>query len=153
LITAYRIAKKKYAADPLGGNGGLRSGGRWHDKGVRIVYCAENLSLAELEFFVHFGRHQRKISLVSFEVSIPVDLIETLPAVKLPADWRAVPPTDSTAKLGMEWLVRAKHAVLRVPSALTPGEHNYLINPTHADAAKIAISTPRVHVFDSRMWK
>jgi len=153
LITAYRIAKKKYAADPLGGNGGLRSGGRWHYEGVRIVYCAENLSLAELEFFIHFGRHQRKISLVSFEVSIPVHLIETLPAGKLPADWRTVPPPDSTAKLGMEWLIRAKSAVLRVPSALTPGEHNYLINPTHKDAAKISTGTPRVHAFDSRMWK
>jgi RES domain-containing protein len=153
LITAYRIAKKKYAADPLGGSGGLRSGGRWHHKGARIVYCAENLSLAELEFFIHFGRHQRKISLVSFEVSIPVDLIETLTVGKLPADWRTVPPPDSTAKLGMEWLIRAKDAVLRVPSALTPGEHNYLINPTQKDAAKISTGTSRVHVFDSIIWK
>jgi RES domain-containing protein len=38
----------------LAGDGGLRVSGRWHTRGKRVVYCAENPAAALLEILVHF---------------------------------------------------------------------------------------------------
>ncbi len=74
-MVVHRLAKKKYAHDPLGGAGGLIVGGRWHHKGSRIVYCAQTLSLASLEFFVHF------------EVISPKSSIPPLKSVNVGKSW------------------------------------------------------------------
>jgi RES domain-containing protein len=153
LIRAFRVVKKRYAADPLGGRGGLESGGRWHYKGVQVVYCAQTLSLAALEFFVHFGKRERSVSLVWFEIAIPQDLVSSLPESRLPAGWRSEPPAGETAELGTEWLKACSSAVLSVPSAVVPGERNFLINPVHPKARTIVASQPRDFSFDPRMWK
>ncbi len=153
MITACKIAKKRHAANPLGGRGGFLVGGRWHHKGVRVVYCAGSLSLAALEQFVHFGKRQRKISLVQIEIDIPEDIIELLPNNKLPSDWREFPAPTSTADLGTSWLTSGKAAVLCVPSVLSPKEHNYIVNPLHADAARIKVRSKSAYSFDPRMWK
>jgi RES domain-containing protein len=44
-------------------------------------------------------------------------------------------------------------AISKVPSAVVPGEYNYLLNPNHADFRRVKISTPAPFSFDSRMWK
>ena len=153
MTTAFRITKKNYAGDPLGGRGGLVAGGRWHRAGVRVVYCATSSSLAALEYFVHFGKRQNKLSLVLIEVEIPDDVIEQLANRRLPPDWRQIPPPISTANLGTAWLKRGRTAVLRVPSIQAPKEHNYLIDPSHADAARIKVRASVAYSFDPRMWK
>lgn len=38
----------------LAGKGGSRASGRWHTRGRRVVYCAENAAAALLEILVHF---------------------------------------------------------------------------------------------------
>lgn len=153
MITAYRITKKKYAGESLSGKGGLVVGGRWHHKGVEIVYCAGHLSLAAMELFVNFGKHDKKISLVSVAIDIPKDLIEVFPMGSLPLDWRQVPPPRSTAELGTKWLREQRSAVLQVPSAMLPTEANYLINPLHPAAGSIVVQQPKPFSFDPRMWK
>jgi RES domain-containing protein len=42
-------------------------------------------------------------------------------------------------------------AVLQVPSALTPSESNYLLNPNHPDFAKIKFGPEQIHRFDRRL--
>lgn len=153
MISAYRIAKARYAAQPLSGEGGLHSGGRWHHKGLPIVYSAESLSLASLEFFVHFGKLDNAIKLVSFRIEIPDGLVELLAASSLPPDWDSVPAGTATADLGTAWLTSKKSAVLKVPSVITPGEHNYLINPLHRDAAQVKVVTSNPFLYDMRVWK
>lgn len=135
------------------GQGALVVGGRWHHKGAPIVYCATTLSLAALEAFVHFGMREKAIAFSSVEISIPNGLVDVLPATDLPDDWRDVPPPRSTADLGSQWLVSRRSAVLRVPSAVTLGEYNYLINPAHFDFPRISASPPNPYTFDPRMWK
>jgi RES domain-containing protein len=39
----------------LGGMGGLRNSGRWHNRGLPVVYLAESAALAMLEVLVHFS--------------------------------------------------------------------------------------------------
>lgn len=153
MITAFRITKKRYARQPLAGLGGLEVGGRWHHKGTPIVYCAQSLSLAALEFFVHFGKRADTIALVSIAIDIPAELIESLSHGKLPKNWREVPAAAATADLGAEWIRHGRSAVLRVPSVLSPGECNYLINPAHPKCTRIRTRPPAAFSFDTRMWK
>jgi RES domain-containing protein len=153
VITAFRITKKRYARQPLAGLGGLEVGGRWHHRGTPIVYCAQSLSLATLEFFVHFGKRAESIALVSIAIDIPADLIENLAHGKLPKNWREVPVPAATADLGAQWIRSGRSAVLRVPSVLSPGECNYLINCAHPKCARIRARAPAAFSFDTRMWK
>jgi RES domain-containing protein len=44
-------------------------------------------------------------------------------------------------------------AVLRVPSALEPGSHNFLLNPLHPDFNRIRIGRPQRFPFDSRLTR
>jgi RES domain-containing protein len=153
VITAFRIAKKRYARQPLAGQGGLEVGGRWHHKGTPIIYCAQSLSLAALEFFVHFGKRADTIALISIAIDIPTELIESLSHGKLPKNWREVPAPAATAELGAEWIRHGRSAVLRVPSVLSPGECNYLINPAHPKCKRIRTRPPAVFSFDARKRK
>ncbi|HTQ75374.1 MAG TPA: RES family NAD+ phosphorylase [Burkholderiales bacterium] len=153
MTIVHRIAKRKYSSDPLGGNGGLYSPGRWHHVGHRVVYCAASLSLASLEFFVHFGKIEKAIELAAFEITVPDLLIEELDPTMLPEEWQALPPASSTADIGTEWLRERRSAVLMVPSVLSLGEFNYLINPAHPQAPEIIVTQVREFRYDGRMWK
>ena len=152
-MVVYRLTKKKYAHDPLGGAGGLVVGGRWHHKGFRVVYCAQSLSLASLEFFVHFEPLSKSVALVAVEIEVPDGLVEDLPAKSLPANLDATPPASDTAGIGTEWLKSVRSAALRVPSVLTRGEFNVLINPDHADLKRIRVKSSVDYSYDTRMWK
>lgn len=152
MITVYRVTKKKHSNDPLSGNGGLLVGGRWHDRGVRIVYCAQTLSLASLEFFVHFGKRNKSLELVSFDIAIPLAIVERLEPKDLPPDWDAVPHASSTSSVGTRWLLAKRSAALKVPSIHSRAESTYLINPEHPDSALIRVLATHAHRYDSRMW-
>ena len=149
----HRLAKKKYAKDPLGGAGGLTVGGRWHHKGMKIVYCAQTLSLASLEFFVHFEVLHKAIELVAIGIELPDSLVENLPAASLPSNWDPTPPTAATADIGSGWLKSGRSAALRVPSVLARGEFNVLINPAHADFKRVRVVSRVDYKYDTRMWK
>ena len=152
-MVVHRLAKKKYAYDPLGGAGALLVGGRWHRKGARVVYCAQTLSLASLEFFVHFEVLYKAIELVAIEIELPDSLVEDLPAASLPSNWDETPPVAATADVGSEWLKSSRSAALRVPSVLTRGEFNVLINPAHADFKRVRVASLAGYKYDTRMWK
>lgn len=96
---------------------------------------------------------EKAIAFSSVEISIPDGLVDVLPATDLPDDWRDVPPPGSTADLGSQWLASRRSAVLQVPSAVTLGESNYLINPAHPGFPRITASAPKPYTFDPRMWK
>lgn len=49
-MNLWRISNYK----DLKGLGGLKASGRWHNRGVPIVYLAETPALAMLEVLVHF---------------------------------------------------------------------------------------------------
>lgn len=152
-MVVHRLAKRKYAHDPLGGSGGLLVGGRWHHKGTRIVYCAQSLSLASLEFFVRFEPLAKAIALVALEIEVPDALVEDLPAASLPSTWGTTSPASATADIGTDWVNSGRSVALRVPSVLTRGEFNVLINPAHADLKRIRVKSSLNYSYDTRMWK
>ncbi len=69
----------------------------------------------------------------------------------LPPGWREIGSPEARA-LGTEWLRSGRTAMLAVPSAVVPREHNVLINPHHPGAARIAVSAPEPLAWDSRLF-
>jgi RES domain-containing protein len=133
----------------LSGIGGLRAAGRWHSQGRRIVYLADHSSSALLEMLVHMDRDLIPASYQLLRIVVPADIaVETID-VELPPDWRS--QTLTSREIGDLWLDRSTSALLRVPSAISANGNNYLLNPEHPDAAKIAVAEIIRAPFDPRL--
>lgn len=139
---AWRITKAKYAAQAFDGEGARLYGGRWSSPGIRVVYAAESLSLAILEVLVHLQNTAPLAAYVVGTIDFPDALLETLSAGDLPANWRDYPTPPENQALGDHFVQQATGVILRVPSAITVQEHNYLINPAHADFQRCIVSEP-----------
>jgi len=153
VITAWRLVKARRAGDAFSGEGARQYGGRWNQPGTAVVYVADSLALAALEQFVHLGKAHATLAFVAFRVQIPNKVIEQLKSQNIPANWRQEPPPKDTMDIGTTWAANASSAVLKVPSVLVPVEHNYVLNPNHADFDQIDIADPEPFSFDPRMWK
>ena len=136
------------------GIGGLRVPGRWHNKGVPIVYLAENPALALIEVLVHFeldiSEVPEKFQLLEIEYNQRKS-VSRLNPVALPKDWQH--DIELTRAFGDEWLATGATALLRVPSALVPSSYNYLLNPRHPEAKVAKIKSVINHPYDSRLMK
>ncbi len=112
-------------------------GARWNSPGIAVAYAADSPALAVLEVLAHLQsiRHLDAYSMASIE--IPAELIETLDPAMLPATWAAAPPPPAAPAVGDAWAASLRSAVLRVPSAIVPHSHIYLITPAHGAAPQI----------------
>jgi RES domain-containing protein len=155
-MLAWRLLKKKHAADVLSGEGPRLGGGRWNPVGIPVVYASETLSLAALELFVHFTR--KDITIARSLLAIPIQIPDSIRAAEILVEsfetgWDSSPPPDFTRELGTKWVLEGASAVLRVPSAIIPTEHNLVINPKHPHFSKISAGDPRTFSLDDRVWK
>ena len=90
--------------------------------------------------------------LVSVDAEIPGSLrVSAIRVEDLPARWRSYPAPDELAALGADWVARGATVALRVPSVVVPSEHNYLLNPSHPDFARVRVGHPRRFSFDPRL--
>jgi RES domain-containing protein len=133
----------------LSGIGGLRAAGRWHSQGRRIVYLADHSSSALLEMLVHMDRDLMPATYQLLRIVVPADIAVATIDEELPPDWRSQALTRR--EIGDRWLDRSASALLRVPSAISAKGNNYLLNPVHPDAAKIAVSEIIKAPFDPRL--
>jgi len=152
MIAVWRIVKEKYAASAFSGEGASRTGGRWNSHGVWVVYASSSRALAALENLVHLNPPVI-FRYVAIMAEIPEDLIETWPANRLPPRWQEQPAPPATRHLGDDWVLQARSAVLALPSAIIPGESNYLLNPAHPDFRKIQLGQPEAFSFDPRLLR
>jgi RES domain-containing protein len=138
----------------LAGEGALRTSGRWHTRGKRVVYCAQNPAAALLEILVHFEIEIRDLParyrLLKIEVPDAVR-IERVTFGELPGDWSE--RTDVTRAIGDTWLARGSTALLSVPSAIVPETFNVLLNPAQREADRIVIAQTTEHALDLRLLK
>jgi RES domain-containing protein len=148
-VRIWRITARKHIATVFSGVGGLYASGRWHPQGYKISYTSESLALASLEVFVH--SETTNIPLACVSAMIP-DTTPILEITDLPANWQEVSADPILQEIGRKWLKAMDYPVLKVPSAIIPVEHNYLINPEHPD---LNLQPERVleFQFDSRMWR
>jgi RES domain-containing protein len=144
-VTLWRISKSR----SLSGEGGLIASGRWHTKGCRVVYCAENPATALVEVLTHFeiDPEDQPVGLRWLEIEVP-DLL-SIETARIRGDWRQ--NLARTRAVGDEWLLSGRSVLLRVPSVLAPRTWNVLINPQHHDATAIKLVRSHRHALDPRL--
>ncbi|HYI10868.1 MAG TPA: RES family NAD+ phosphorylase [Thermoanaerobaculia bacterium] len=152
MLTAWRITKSEYAADAFSGDGAALYAGRWHSEGIRIVYTAETISLATLEILVHLHDRRRIPGYVIIPCYFPEAVVEELDATKLPSNWAAAISPPDLRRFGDQWANHRVSAVLKIPSAVTQVELNYLLNPEHPDFRSVDIGEPRSFHLDVRLY-
>jgi RES domain-containing protein len=138
----------------LAGDGALRTPGRWHARGRRVVYCAQSPAAALLEILVHFeiDIQDLPVRYRLLKIEAPDDMqVESISVDRLPADWPE--RTEVTRTLGDAWLTKRSAALLSVPSAIVPETFNVLLNPAHEDAKRIVIVQTGEHAIDPRLLK
>ena len=150
-MLVWRLAKR--SRPTFDGEGARLYGGRWNHPGVAVVYTAESLSLAVLEFFVHLTPRDAP-DLVAISADIPDDVrLDRLDQRAMASDWRVTPAPATLADLGTAWARGGATAVLAVPSAIVPRETNYLLNPAHPDFRRVRIGRPEPFALDPRMLR
>jgi RES domain-containing protein len=138
----------------LAGDGALRTPGRWHSRGRRVVYCAQSPAAALLEILVHFeiDIQDLPVRYRLLKMEAPDDVqVERVSVDDLPANWPQ--KTEVTRELGERWLVKGSAALLSVPSAIVPETFNILLNPAHQDAKRIVVVQTGEHAIDPRLLK
>jgi RES domain-containing protein len=153
VIEAFRIVRADFSRELWSGVGGLHADGRWHHRGRRIVYTSQSLSLAQLEILVHITDRRQMPPLVYATVVIPEEVrVGSLEPDGLPAAWRQFSPYSATTqRIGTRWLTEANGAVLKVPSAISEHEWNYLLNPVHPDFEQLRLDAPMPFAMDPRV--
>ncbi len=151
-MIVFRLAKAKYSHD-FSGKGAEKTGGRWNSKGVSIVYTSESRALCTAEIAVHtpLGLLPTDYEIITIEIPDSIK-IRTLAIKNLPSNWNSIPHSGSTQEIGDEFIRQNKTAVFKVPSAVVPGDFNYLLNPKHDDFTKVKIKKTKVFGFDDRLF-
>ena len=152
-LRAWRIVKRKHSKDAFSGEGARQFGGRWNSAGVPVVYTAEHASLAVLEILVHLQHAPLLQNYVLFRVDFEEAIVGPLDQSTLPRNWRAYPAPLTLRAIGDQWVADGRSAVLRVPSAIVPLEHLFLLNPQHTEFPRIKVGQPQPFSLDTRLLK
>jgi RES domain-containing protein len=155
-VQLWRVASDTpgWTADDMSGKGAASKGARWNHPGELVTYAATSISLAAWETRAHFGRGAAlpwNRFLVRIDVPDDVWAVrQTLPRPP-PVGWDAIPEGMVSRNAGSAWMKTAASALLAVPSVIIDEEDNVLINPAHADCARIVASKVRRFVYDHRV--
>ena len=126
-------------------------GGRWNSPGVAVVYTAESLALAVLEYFVHVPPALRTAGKMPPLVAVHIELPEGAGVETLPADFGSLHDQLRTRALGDAWKRAGRTLALRVPSRVVPQEWNLLLNPGHPDMADVRVRVQEPFALDPRL--
>ena len=136
------------------GYGSTLGDGRWHIGSTgspQVVYCGATRALCQLEKRVHCnGAAPKNMAFFRLEIPDTATLLD-VKSLGLPADWRI--DQAATQQIGMQWLADRTSLGLWVPSFVEPAELNLLLNPAHADYARIRLVVEQnPFVFDPRLF-
>lgn len=152
-MEVFRLSREKFAL-PLSGKGAAIKGARWNSAGVEMIYTASNRSLAMAEVAVHLTLATLPDDYVMMTIDIP-DSIKAFQITddELPANWNDFPYSRSTQKIGDEFIQGNRFSIMIIPSAVTKGDHNVLINPHHSDFTVISVVKIEPFPFDRRIFR
>lgn len=153
-MIVFRLTRKKYIKT-FSGRGAAKKGARWNSPGTEIIYTAKNRSLAMAEISVHFSLSTLPSDYYMVEINIPDSYkIKKINMTKLPIDWKEWEPySKETQAIGDNFVKGNKYCLLQVPSAVTKGDFNILINPKHKDFKNINIKSKTPFPFDNRIFE
>ncbi|MGK2888147.1 MAG: RES family NAD+ phosphorylase [Candidatus Malihini olakiniferum] len=96
-----------------------------------MCYVSETASLTILKTLVHID----SVQLIDIYTLLSIDVLEDLlPQAKVPAlpeYWNAEKAPAELALYGDAWIRSGQSVGLRITSAFSPLEFNYLLNPEH----------------------
>jgi RES domain-containing protein len=147
-MIVYRISNKLFSQD-LTGKGAKLYGARWNPKGTAMLYTSAYISLALLEMLVHTQFKDYAIELDIVYIQLPDAGIKEITLPKLKDGWTE--DVDYTKFIGDEFVKSKQFLVLKVPSSVVHDEHNYIVNPLHADFKKIKIVKTKSFRPDKRL--
>lgn len=151
----WRIGDARFRDRFWDGTGGLYVASRWAPAGYPVIYTSTSPSLCQLEFLVHFSRRRdaEAMRLLIGKAVLGTNVsVHRVDWAELPANWMdPLAPPFRLRAMGETWLREARACVLQVPSAVSPSESNYLINPGHTDAGGIDFQAPVPFSFDARL--
>lgn len=151
-MEVFRLARKKYA-DKLSGAGAAIRGGRWNSRGTELIYTSHSRALAMAEVMVYLSLENLPDDYQMLSIKIPREVkVTELDANSLPSNWNAFPHSKDTQGLGDAFVRSGKFCVLKTPSAVVPGDYNFLINPAHKDFPKIKVVEQVDFPFDQRLF-
>lgn len=152
MLTAYRIFKTVHASKWFDGEGSYLYGGRWNSPGIRVLYAAASLSLAALEMLVYIDDEDMIDEYSWATVEFDEGSVATVESVgRVPTNWKDYSERETVCAIGNRWVLSNENAVLRVPTAIIPGEFNYIINLSHPAIDKIKFGPVHNFLFDKRL--
>jgi RES domain-containing protein len=147
----YRFAHRKFAKE-LSGTGARLKGGRWNPAGIPVLYTSESISLALLEVLANAYTLAELQLLQLVEIEIPANIeCQDIKLQNLKKNWHH--DIDYTQWMGQEILQTKKTLLFQCPSVIVHKEHNYMINPLHADFKKVRLHQTADFYFDDRLFK
>jgi len=152
-MEVFRLTRKKFAGS-LSGKGAALKGARWNSAGVELIYTAANRSLTMAEVAVHFSLSTLPDDYMMMNIFIPDDIeIMELSVSDLPPEWNKFPHPPSTQAIGDRFVAENRICVLKIPSVVTQGDYNFIINPNHSDFSRIKILQVEMFPFDRRIFE
>jgi RES domain-containing protein len=152
-MEVFRLSREKFSS-PLSGVGAALKGVRWNSVGIEMIYTAANRSLAMAEVAVHFSISTIPEDYVMITIFIPDDIsMKKISISELPPNWNAFPHPQTTQSIGDKFILENRYCVLQIPSSVTQGDFNLLINPNHIEFKRISIIDIRGFTFDQRLFK
>ena len=152
-MEAYRLCREKFSSE-LSGIGAAMKGARWNSIGVEMIYTASNRSLAMAEVAVHLSLATLPEDYMMMTIHIPDDIsMKRLNVSDLPPDWNKFPHPSSTQLIGDRFIHENLCCVLQIPSSVTEGDYNLLINPHHIEFKRIKVLDIKKFIFDQRLFK
>ncbi|EJI4683867.1 RES family NAD+ phosphorylase [Salmonella enterica] len=148
----YRLTKTRYLMTAWSGLGAKEAGGRWNSVGTAMVYLSETASLTMLETLVHINAPQLLDDFTLLSLDVPDEQIQTFDMNRLPDNWASEDAPAELALYGDNWAESGSSIALRIPSALSPVEFNYLLNPEHPELFDLMATVKKIPFrFDSRL--
>lgn len=152
-METYRLCREKFSHS-LSGKGAALKGARWNSIGVELTYSAANRSLAMAEVAIHLTLATVPEDYVMMTLYIPDDLgVQHITTAELPAGWNVFPYPLTIQAIGDRFVSENRYCLLKVPSAVTQGDFNILINPNHSGFGRIKMIDSQRFPFDSRVFK
>ena len=152
-MKVFRLASEKYI-DDLSGMGAEITGGRWNNRGTRVLYTSDSRALCTAEIAVHMpiGLIPKDYHLLTLDIpdKIPYKLIDS---ESLPKNWKKFPYSSITQEIGEDFISKNEFLLLKVPSAVVQGDFNFLINPEHSEFENIKLIGKEKFNFDERLFK
>ena len=152
-MKVFRLASEKYV-DDLSGMGAEITGGRWNNRGTRVLYTSDSRALCTAEIAVHMpiGLIPKDYYLLTLDIpdKIPYKLIDS---ESLPKNWKKFPYSSITQEIGEDFISKNEFLLLKAPSAVVQGDFNFLINPEHSEFENIKLIGKEKFNFDERLFK